>query len=240
MKMKFESIDDIDLMILRFLSKNGKTTYTEIANETEKSQKKVSAQTISDRVEKLQKKGIIKRFTIEIDPIKVNFPIEFICELDINASVMDDVIAVLKEISEIHIIKITTGIHDILCIGNVSSIENLHEVVERKISTMSINVGKNYLNLKRYDKALKFLERGLLFAEKTKSKSDMRDSYEGLHDLYKVKGDFKKALEYYELFYKTDKQIFNEKSIKQINEIQVRYDTMKKEKDPPRQGIKEF
>ena len=140
--MKHESLDNIDLAILKALSQDGKTTYTEIAKKT----KKVSSQTISDRIEKLLKKGIIKRFTIDIDPEKIDYPIEFIWELDINASLMDDVLEVLKIIPEIHVIKITTGIHDILCIGNVSSINNLHEVVERKISVIP-GVNKTYTSI---------------------------------------------------------------------------------------------
>lgn len=135
------SLDEIDLTIIRSLSKDGKKTYAEIAKELG-----VTPQTISDRVDKLKKKKIIKRFTIEVDPEKVNYPIEFICELDINASVMDDVLKILKEIPEIHIIKITTGIHDILCIGNASSIENLHNIVERKISVIS-GVNKTYTSI---------------------------------------------------------------------------------------------
>ncbi len=139
--MKFDSIDKIDLTILRSLSKDGKKTYTEIAKQLN-----VSSQTISDRIDKLLKKQIIKRFTIEVDPESVNYPIEFICELDINVSFMDDVLAILKGIPEIHMIKITTGIHDILCIGNAASIENLHDVVERKISLIS-GVTKTYTSI---------------------------------------------------------------------------------------------
>jgi hypothetical protein len=45
---------------------------------------------------------------------------------------MDDVLVEIKKIPEIHNIKITTGIHDILCIGNASSIDNLHNIVEKK------------------------------------------------------------------------------------------------------------
>jgi Lrp/AsnC family transcriptional regulator for asnA, asnC and gidA len=139
--MKYESLDENDLAIIQSLSKDGKTTYKEIADKIG-----VSSQTISDRVEKLMKKGIIQRFTINVDPEKINYPIEFICELDINASVMDDVLAVLKQIPEIHIIKITTGIHDILCIGNSASIENLHDIVERKISIIA-GVNKTYTSI---------------------------------------------------------------------------------------------
>lgn len=134
-------LDEIDLTIIRSLSEDGKESYKNIANKVG-----VTAQTISDRVEKLKKIDVIKRFTIEVDPAKVNYPIEFICELDINASVMDEVLAVLKQITEIHIIKITTGIHDILCIGNAQDIENLHNIVERKISTIP-GVNKTYTSI---------------------------------------------------------------------------------------------
>jgi DNA-binding Lrp family transcriptional regulator len=135
------TLDEIDLTIIRALSKNGKESYEKIANECG-----VTAQTISDRVKKLRNKNIITRFTIDVDPVKVNYPIEFICELDINASVMDDVLAQIEEIEEIHIIKITTGIHDILCIGNAQNIENLHDIVERKISTIP-GVNKTYTSI---------------------------------------------------------------------------------------------
>ena len=139
--MKFNTIDDQDTTIIRLLSRDGKTTYQEIANLLN-----FSPQTISDRVDKLVKKGIIKRFTIEIDPEKIGYEIEFICELDIDASVMEEVLEVLQKISEIHAIRITTGIHDILCIGNASSIQNLHDVVEKKISTIK-GVRKTYTSI---------------------------------------------------------------------------------------------
>ena len=140
-KMVTTTLDDIDQTIIRSLSKDGKKSYINIAKKLG-----VTAQTISDRVEKLRKKEIIKGFTIEVDPVKVNYPIEFICELDINASVMDDVLVVLEQITEIHVIKITTGIHDILCIGNAQDIENLHNIVERKISTIP-GVNKTYTSI---------------------------------------------------------------------------------------------
>jgi len=139
--MKFDTIDEQDTTIIRILSKDGKTTYQEIASLLN-----FSPQTISDRVDKLVKKGIIKRFTIEVDPETIGYEIEFICELDIDASVMEEVLEVLQKTPEIHMIRITTGIHDILCIGNASSIQNLHDVVEKKISTIK-GVRKTYTSI---------------------------------------------------------------------------------------------
>ncbi|MHA2174767.1 MAG: Lrp/AsnC family transcriptional regulator [Candidatus Hodarchaeales archaeon] len=101
--------DDRDIKILRMLSKDGRQNYRDIANELN-----VSSQTVKDRMNKLVADGRIKRYTIEIDPTKIGYPIEFICELDIQARLMDDILKVLKTIKEIHIIKITTGIHDMI------------------------------------------------------------------------------------------------------------------------------
>lgn len=135
------TLDEIDLTIIRELSRNGKESYENIASKCG-----VTAQTISDRVKKLRNRDIITRFTIDVDPVKVNYPIEFICELDINSSVMDDVLKILEQIEEIHVIKITTGIHDILCMGNAQNIDNLHDIVERKISTIP-GVNKTYTSI---------------------------------------------------------------------------------------------
>ncbi|MHA2289788.1 MAG: Lrp/AsnC family transcriptional regulator [Promethearchaeota archaeon] len=136
-----KSLDETDHAILRALCKDGRTKYRDIAKDLE-----ISPQTISDRLKKLEKNSVIRKFTIDIDPEKIGYDIEFICELDIDASRMDHILAVLDKISEINIIKITTGIHDILCIGNTASIENLHDIVEKQISLIE-GVNKTYTSI---------------------------------------------------------------------------------------------
>ncbi len=136
-----KSLDETDHTILRALCKDGRTIYRDIAKQLE-----VSPQTISDRLKKLENSKVIRKFTIDIDPDKIGFDIEFICELDIDASHMDHILSILDEISEIHIIKITTGIHDILCIGNAPSISNLHDIVEKQISLIE-GVNKTYTSI---------------------------------------------------------------------------------------------
>ncbi len=135
-------LDEIDRTILRTLYKDGRKKYRKIAEKLN-----VSPQTISDRVRKLEEeKKIIRKFTIDIDPETLGYGIEFICELDINASSMEQILKILEGIPEIHEIKITTGIHDILCIGNATSIVNLHDIVEKQISTIE-GVNKTYTSI---------------------------------------------------------------------------------------------
>ncbi len=137
-----KSLDEIDHAILRALCKDGRTIYRDIAKKLN-----VSPQTISDRVNKLKDdKKVFQKFTIELDPEKLGYDIEFICELDINASHMDQILGILDKIPEIHVIKITTGIHDILCIGNAASINSLHDIVEKQISLIE-GVNKTYTSI---------------------------------------------------------------------------------------------
>jgi Lrp/AsnC family transcriptional regulator for asnA, asnC and gidA len=136
-----KSLDETDHTILRALCKDGRTVYRDIAKKLE-----ISPQTISDRLKKLEKNEVIRKFTIDIDPEKIGYDIEFICELDIDASRMDHILTILDKISEINVIKITTGIHDILCIGNAASIGNLHKIVEKQISLIE-GVNKTYTSI---------------------------------------------------------------------------------------------
>ena len=55
-------IDDVDYEILELLMENARHSYREIATQVDR-----SPPTVSDRVERLQERGVIKRFTLDID-----------------------------------------------------------------------------------------------------------------------------------------------------------------------------
>jgi len=134
--------DIINDEILRSLSANSQITYKKIADKLE-----VTSQTISDRIKSLQEKSqIIQSFTVKVDPAKIGYPLEFFCELDIDASMMQEILDELTKIAEIHLIRITTGIHDIFCLGNASTVENLYRIVEEQISIIP-GVNKTYTSI---------------------------------------------------------------------------------------------
>ncbi|MCP5049333.1 MAG: tetratricopeptide repeat protein [bacterium] len=93
------------------------------------------------------------------------------------------------------------------------------------------NIGNTYLEMKDLDRALEFIQRAAVIVEKTKSKEILKDCYEAFAVLYEKKGDFKQALGYFKRFVSVKDTIFNEKSSRQVTEMQTRYDTLKKEKE---------
>ena len=63
LKKNLVSLDSLDWLILQFLQENSKQTYSEIGRKIG-----VAHSTIYDRIKKLEKNGIIKKWTIDIDP----------------------------------------------------------------------------------------------------------------------------------------------------------------------------
>ncbi|MCP4146616.1 MAG: tetratricopeptide repeat protein [bacterium] len=96
--------------------------------------------------------------------------------------------------------------------------------------TLSV-FGLLYSKKGRYDKAAQFLEKGLKLAKEIKAKDIVAQAYAWYSELYAAKGDYKKALKYFKLFQKTDKEVYNESSSRQLNQLQARYQSQKKAKE---------
>ncbi len=89
--------------------------------------------------------------------------------------------------------------------------------------------GKTLTQLRDYKNALADLRRGLDIALEAQDKHLTGTFYEALSETYAAKGDFKNAYDAQKHFQDINDSIFNEKSNKQITEMQTRYDTLKKE-----------
>ncbi|MBL0328067.1 MAG: tetratricopeptide repeat protein [Bacteroidetes bacterium] len=98
-----------------------------------------------------------------------------------------------------------------------------------KMVSPLINMGYLYKEQKRYDSAVVFYEKGLRCAATAGLKGSLKDSYSHLAIVHALKKDFEKAYEY-ELMYDNIKDtLFNEEGNKQLQELQTKYDTDKKE-----------
>lgn len=68
MKLKNQSVslDTLDWQILQAIQENSKQTYSEVGRKLG-----VAHSTVYDRIRKLEKSGVIKKWTVEIDPEKL-------------------------------------------------------------------------------------------------------------------------------------------------------------------------
>lgn len=102
-------VDKLDLEILRMLQGDSRIPFTEIAKKL-----KLSESTIRKRVQALQKKGVIKKFTVEIDPSKIGIRTVAIVGVDIDPTELLTAAQKLCEIKEVRAVATSTGDHMIM------------------------------------------------------------------------------------------------------------------------------
>ena len=93
------SLDETDLSILRVLQHNARATVREIAEEVH-----LSATPVHERIKRMEREGVIKQYTILIDPAKVNKSLKVICYVTLkehNKSIGTKFIKLINEWNEV-------------------------------------------------------------------------------------------------------------------------------------------
>jgi signal transduction histidine kinase len=92
------------------------------------------------------------------------------------------------------------------------------------------NLGDVFELKKMSDSAVYNYQKSIMFAKTVNLKEVLTYSYEQLSMIYKKKGDYAKALQYFELKQSFKDSILNSTMSKQIAEMQTKYETEKKER----------
>ena len=114
--------DRTDLEIIRILQENARTPVMNIAKEVN-----MSRPTVNSRIERLQKGGIIKKFTTIIDRDAISKNILLILRMKVDKKK----IGALKEMNEIIEIYETLGEKNLTCKAIVRDMERLQEFIKR-------------------------------------------------------------------------------------------------------------
>ncbi|MHC3438304.1 AsnC family transcriptional regulator [Natrialbaceae archaeon A-gly3] len=75
------TLDETDLEILRLLVEDARRPYSDIAERVGR-----SAPTVSDRIDRLQELGVVKRFTVDLDRSTITDGIEVLLDLELAAT----------------------------------------------------------------------------------------------------------------------------------------------------------
>lgn len=102
-------VDKLDLKILKLLQEDGSLTFTEIARRL-----RLNESTVRKRVVALKEKGVIKKFTVVIEPSKVGFNTVAIVGVDVDPPKLLEVAQKLCDISELRYVATSTGDHMIM------------------------------------------------------------------------------------------------------------------------------
>ncbi|NTW31474.1 MAG: tetratricopeptide repeat protein [Bacteroidetes bacterium] len=109
---------------------------------------------------------------------------------------------------------------------------------ERGISACYTNLSHLSLTLKNYRQALEYSNKALILAKKLGTFDLKQNAYLNLSIINDNLGNIKDAFRYYKLYSETKDSILNKESQKKIVEMEVKYETEKKEKEIIKQNTK--
>jgi len=108
------------------------------------------------------------------------------------------------------------------------NIERLLENKNEQISTLVL-ISEVYLSRNDYQNALKYAEEGLSLAKQTKAIPELSNSYNVLYQIHKELKNYPEAINNLESYKLYNDSLFSESKMKQITELQTKYETKKKE-----------
>lgn len=130
------TIDELDMKIIKILQSNARTSFREIARSLG-----TSPQTISNRVERLRKKGIIMGFTMLTDPSKLGKGLLAFFEVNVKPGHIEAVARAVSELREIVLVYETIGPHDLILYGIFGDHTKLAMFIDEKLGKIE-NVEK--------------------------------------------------------------------------------------------------
>lgn len=101
---------------------------------------------------------------------------------------------------------------------------------ERSYAGVAIRLGVLYAKQNNLDKALSYFKDSYQINKKLKSPAII-DDLNFLSYYYEKKGDYNQALTYHKEYLEKYKEVLDEKKLEQINDMQVKYETEKKERE---------
>ena len=127
-KRMMNMLNDKDLRIIEILLNDARTPYTRIADELG-----VTEAAIRKRVKNLEEKGVIKKYTIEVDHSKLGYGIVSQTGIDTEPDRFLEVANRLKDFDFVKSVHITSGDHMIMAEIWARDGQELTEIISEKI-----------------------------------------------------------------------------------------------------------
>jgi len=124
--MKEDSLDELDIAILKILSEEGRKSHRSIADVLEKSHL-----TIKKHIDELEKSEIITGYSTNIDFEKLGYDIIALIELTISKGKMLEIEQDLAKNPNIFAVYDITGEYDALILSRFKSREDLSKMIKK-------------------------------------------------------------------------------------------------------------
>lgn len=125
-------IDAVDARLLQMLAADGRASLRSLAEEVG-----LSSPSVAERINRLTERGIVRRFTVEVDWAALGLPtLVHIALLIDKTRQIDQVVRELRTIDRVEEISIVTGATDLLVRARVNDLSDLRQLLVERIWTI--------------------------------------------------------------------------------------------------------
>ncbi len=117
-------VDDVDLRMLELLRVDARMSVAELAREVN-----VARATAYQRLARLRNEGVIRRFTVEVDPTKVGQPLAALVMVSVVQHAWRSVGERLRRLPGLEWLALTAGPSDYVLLVRAPDMEHLRDVV---------------------------------------------------------------------------------------------------------------
>ena len=143
-----QRFDDLDMKLLFELTKDSSISVPNLSKKLG-----INASVLYSRIKRLQRKKLIKKFTVEIDDSLLGINVKATVGINRDPKLKDSIHEKFMEIPEVVSISEITGRFDMLIKIYAKSLESLHTVVIEKIGKIDgIQNTETFVVLQRTDK----------------------------------------------------------------------------------------
>jgi len=147
-----QKIDDVDLQIIKLLQEDSRKSFKKIANELG-----IAVGTAYNRVKSLEEKGILKGYTIAVDPVKLGYGLTAVILIQAEGKHLLEVEEEVARLDEVICVYDITGDYDVAVVTRFRDrtalnkfIKNLlaSPYVKRTVTNVALNVVKEDFKVK--------------------------------------------------------------------------------------------
>lgn len=141
-----DSLDELDVKILRVLQEDARRSYREVAELT-----KVATQTVYNRLKRMTEEGVVQGFIPLIDPSKVGYDLTAVILVQVDGGYVVEVEKALAQYPEVHGVYDITGEFDIALLVKFRDRASLNSFIKsvlrmphirRTVTNVALNVVK--------------------------------------------------------------------------------------------------
>ena len=122
-------IDDVDIQIINLLQEDSRLSFNKIARELG-----ISVGTAYNRIKSLEDRGVLKGYTVIVDPVKVGYSLTAIILIQAEGKHLLDVENEISKIDNVISVYDITGDFDITVVARFKDRSSLNDFIKRLLA----------------------------------------------------------------------------------------------------------